>query len=185
MIGHNRMTRQPSCLQCKQADRNSVSRSSLFVAAVSVCSMLLCRRLLLLHYPSAPAVRVVDTVMFVVCARSGLWTWILHHWALLQSRLGKRKGLYSSSSSVASVSSASFSVTLTIVSPLEPHIFVTKRQHAFLLDCSIKSCCVFLSNSVCVNKPTTLIVLSSRLTFITVLSLTDCMVPTMWQLLCW
>lgn len=32
-IGHNRMTLQPSCLQCKQAHRDCVSRSRLFVAA--------------------------------------------------------------------------------------------------------------------------------------------------------
>lgn len=41
-IGHNRMTRQPSCLQCKQADRDCVSRSRLSVAALSMCHMPSC-----------------------------------------------------------------------------------------------------------------------------------------------
>lgn len=58
-IGHNRMTRQPSCLQCKQADRDCVSRSRLSVSALLVCSMLLCGRLLVLHYLSAPQLQGV------------------------------------------------------------------------------------------------------------------------------
>ncbi len=112
--------------------------------------------------------RGVDIVIFVVCARS----------AMLQGRRAwEEEGVVFQpgyfSSSLVSASCASFSVTLTIVPLLEPHVSVTKRQHATLPDCGARtlSHCVFLT--VCLT------LLSSWLTFISVSSLTNCMVPTM------
>lgn len=162
MIGHNRMTHQPSCLQCKQADRDCVSRSRLFVADVFHAFVQTTADVALSLCPSCSG---VDIVVFVVWARSGLWTLIHHHSAMLQSRQAwEEEGIVLQMGTSPPRSSvplrASFSVTLIILPQIEPHITVTKRLHAILLVCGTQ-------NYVCVC----LILLSSLLTFITVSSL--------------
>lgn len=184
-IGHNRMTRQPSCLQCKQADRDCVSRSRLSVSALLVCSMLLCGRLLVLHYLSAPQLQGVRHCD--VCFMCQIWALNLNPSIFSNSSqmgLGRGSNCIPAgyfSSSLVSASGGSFSVTLNIVPPLERHVFVTKTLHAILLDCGTRNCLCVVCLTLCQWQWTrNVMFLSSCLTFITVLSLTDCMEPTMW-----
>lgn len=123
--------------------------------------------------------------MFVLCVRSGLWIWIHQYSAILPRWVWEEEAIVfqlgTFSSSLVSASGASFSVTLNIVPPLERHVFVTKTLHAILLDCGTRNCLCVVCLTLCQWQWTrNVMFLSSCLTFITVLSLTDCMEPTMW-----
>lgn len=166
------MTHQPSCLQCKQADRDCVSSSRLSVAALSMCSMPLCDCWCLHLCPSCRGGRHC-----VVCSMCQIWALNLdHHSAILQGRRAwEEEGVVFQPGTSPPHSSVLHSLwRQSLCLHWNPHIFVTKRQHATLTDCGAGnlSHCVFPTHG--------LILVSSRLTFITVLSLTNCMVPTTW-----
>lgn len=82
------------------------------------------------------------------------------------------------SSSLISASSASFSVVLIIVPPLEPHIFVIEMETCYftrLLRSESLSLC--LSDCVSINPQSHLVVLWANIHHCLV---SNCMVPSMW-----
>lgn len=117
-------------------------------AAFSVCSMLLCGWLLVLHYLSALAAggRHCD-----VCCMCQSWALNLDPTsfcnAARQAGLGRGSGCILAGyffSSLVSASSISFCVPLIIVPPLETHVFVSKRQRA-----TFRTVALGLSFSLC------------------------------------
>lgn len=121
---------QPSCLQCKQAFRDCVSRSRMSVAALSVCPMLFADDcwwciVCLLQLQGG---RHCD-----VCCMCQIWALTLDPSSFSNAArlagLGRRRGCVPAGyfSSLVSASSASFFVTLITVPPLESRIFFSKK----------------------------------------------------------
>lgn len=129
-IGQNRLTHQPRCLQCKQADRDCVPRSRLCAAALSIYAPCFCADdcwCCIVSLPQLQGGRCCH-----VCFMCQIWALTLDPSsfsnAARQAGFGRGRSCITPGyfSLLVRASSASF---LIVVPPLA-HIFVAEGQHA-------------------------------------------------------
>lgn len=165
-LGQNRVADQPSCLQCKQADKEWVSVSRLSAAALSVPCF--CADHCWCRIVSSPAARGLTLwcLLWVPALGFELWSIIIQQ-CREAGEFGKRKWLCSRwvllllACQCCSVLQCLWCSSSRIVR----QIVISQRLRAILPLCGARNCVWLLSDS--------LILLSSQLTFITVSSLTN------------